>query len=70
MGNIATCYGSDGDSKTEANAHLIAAAPAMYKALKVTVKILNTMTTEDFSLGRDSSVRAQIAEAIDKAEGK
>lgn len=64
--------GDCSDPKTwAANAHLIAAAPDLLEALKLSVVTLNAALDEDFplNLNRDSAVEKAL-NAIAKAEGR
>jgi len=58
----------DGDSNAKANAHLIAAAPELYEALKGYMES-EWMVTHDWGGDRDA-VREKAEKAINKAEGK
>lgn len=56
------------NKKTEANAHLIAAAPDMYEALKIFASQEYLIGTGTWQLPYDKIL--QIQQAIEKAEGK
>lgn len=62
---IAEIRGENEEAK--ANAHLIAAAPAMYEALKA-IDVFGNRTEYDLVLG--TNVTAKIIKALSKAEGK
>ena len=53
--------------EAEANAQLIAAAPAMYEALKKAEKLLGNMDSRSWA---EAIVYDQITKALAKAEGK
>lgn len=54
------------EEEVHANAHLIAAAPEMYEALKAASNLLNGYT----SANDNESLKTAIKQAIAKAEGK
>lgn len=65
---IARVFQYNGEQET--NANLIAAAPDMYETLKKALLLLNRITTEDFSCGKDKPLRQRLEKVIAKAEGK
>jgi hypothetical protein len=56
------------EAETEANAHLIAAAPEMYEALKEANEALHR--SDVMNLALDPIYRTRIMKAIAKAEGR
>ena len=71
--HVANCFGPnpdrviDIDKIARANARLIAAAPDLLFAARAFMTALETMTSEDFSLGADKPFREQLSTAITKA---
>lgn len=57
-------------TETTANARLIAAAPALLDAVRLTFRVLQNMTTEEFGRGADSEAREALRTAIAKATGE
>ena len=64
---VANCTGYDRDEQ-RANAHLIAAAPAMYEALKAVDKYFTTGFPDN--MRRKRIAVEMLDEALAKAEGK
>ena len=62
---VAVAYNAKTDKVLEANAHLIAAAPDMYEALKEGLKLLDINL--EYNRGKVSELLRQ---ALAKAEGK
>ena len=68
FGDSETFYNTCGDAPSTANAHLIAAAPDMYEALKELVRIDNSY--EQVTASMESAAFDAAEKAISKAEGK
>lgn len=60
---VATAY-------SDTNARLIAAAPDLLSAAEEALRVLETLTTEDFGKGRDYGARQHLETAIRKARGQ
>ena len=63
---IAQLNGDD-PGNIQANAGLSAAAPDLLKACKLTIRLLEDMTTYEFEIGADASIRRLLNNAIQKA---
>jgi len=57
------------ETNHEANARLIAAAPDLLEAAEIAWKILDSITTKDFELGKDKPARDALQSAITQATG-
>src|SRR5437868_3901379 len=62
-------YSKD-DDRALANARLIAAAPDLLEACRLTLQILENLTTEDYSRGGDKPARKALEAAVAKAESR
>jgi len=73
-----SCIGPDGNrwyqdyianDCVEANANLIVAAPDLLAAARLTLRLLEDLTTEQYSRGEDQPARDALRAAIEKAVG-
>jgi hypothetical protein len=60
----------EGSSRLPALVAMMEAAPALLDACEAALDVLDNMTSEDFSLGKDKPVRAVLRAAIAKATGQ